>query len=117
MTAHIATTRLTGLLILAASMAIACPAAAHRHHHREHTVYGNIAGYSTVIDPHGAQYQSDDAFCQTDATMAATPTATFTPTGGSQRVRIKHAYAACMESRGAWQRDPAAVSPAGPPPS
>ncbi|GBQ80509.1 hypothetical protein AA13595_0362 [Gluconacetobacter johannae DSM 13595] len=112
MTLQTATTRLTGLLMLAwVSMAMACPASAHRHHPHEHTVYGTIKGYSTVIDPHGSQYQSDDAFCQTDATMAATPTDAATSTGGSQRARMKQAYAACMQSRGAWQRGDAVVSP------
>ncbi|MBB2200005.1 hypothetical protein [Gluconacetobacter tumulisoli] len=126
MTARTTATRLACLLMLAgASMGTARPAGAHRHHrHHEHTVYGNVGGYQTVIDPHGSKYQSDDAFCQTDATMAATPTGSAAPAGGSQRVRMKHAYAACMQSRGTWQRigtgaggGGAAVSPGAAPPS
>ncbi|WP_323990184.1 hypothetical protein [Nguyenibacter sp. L1] len=89
--------------ILAALAGLTDPAQAR---HKEHTVYGSVSGYQATLDRDSAEYKSDDAFCQTDASVAAAPSGSALQAGGggNQFRRLRQNYARCMESRGAWQR-------------
>jgi hypothetical protein len=105
---------LTGIALMGvASLAGADPAEA-RHGHKEHTIYGSISGYQTVMDRNTPEYQAADAFCQTQTSVDSTVTGSPVQGGGAngngmsgggnQFQRLKYTYAACMASRGAWER-------------
>ncbi|MFT9091695.1 MAG: hypothetical protein ABF479_11955 [Gluconacetobacter sp.] len=89
------------LLLAGTGAALAGPAQARTH--KEHSIYGSIAGYRAILDHDSDAYRAADSFCQTDASVsAATTGAVMTGSGGNQFKRLKTYYAHCMESRGAW---------------
>ncbi|ACI51047.1 conserved hypothetical protein [Gluconacetobacter diazotrophicus PA1 5] len=99
-------------VLLAAGLALmgAGPAQARHHGHQEHTIYGSVSGYQAVIDRDSPEYKSADSYCQTQASVDASINGSTMQSsgtgggGGNQFQRLKYTYAACMASRGAWDR-------------